>query len=192
MIELTTHGSPVEENTRDAFACVLGGNSTLHGTSILSYTSSVERVQCGMARGSARRQATSLVTRRNMQQVKPLVVLVFHSHTRPFDLKVWTKALTACLLSCDQGQSSCDQGQSSLPEEYQRCHAVSCIECFECLSDSTIPPQKTSDFFYRTFHGCSTQGRIQLETKYPYTFSCAMSYQSMTSGRGRIPYFRRI
>ena len=41
----------------------------------------------------------------------------------------------------------------------------------------------------RTFHGCSTQGRIQLKTKYPYIFLCAKTYRSMTSGCRGTPYF---
>ena len=37
-------------------------------------------------------------------------------------------------------------------------------------TDSTIAPLKNSDFVLRTFHGCSTQGRILLEKNMPKYF----------------------
>ena len=52
------------------------------------------------------------------------------------------------------------------------------------LTDSTIaPPKKTSHFLQRTFHGCSTRGRILLKQKYPSIFLCAKVYRSTRSGR---------
>ena len=59
------------------------------------------------------------------------------------------------------------------------------------LTDSTIAPPKISDFLQRTFHGCSTQRRIQLKTTHPYIFLCAEAYRSMTSGCRGTPYLRR-
>ena len=44
-------------------------------------------------------------------------------------------------------------------------------------------PRKNSDFFKRTFQGCSTQGRtLLLQEKYPHIFLCAKVYRSTTSG----------
>ena len=50
---------------------------------------------------------------------------------------------------------------------------------------------KTSGLFQRTFHGCSTHGRIQLKPKCPYVFLCAKAYRSTTSGCRGTSFFRR-
>ena len=62
---------------------------------------------------------------------------------------------------------------------------------FFAVTDSTIAPPKTSDFLYRTFHGCSTQGRILVKNIYPHNVLCAKVYRSITSRCRGTQYFRR-
>ena len=57
------------------------------------------------------------------------------------------------------------------------------------LADSTIaPPPKTSGFLYRTFHGCSTQGRLLLRKKYPCILVCKGQSIDHVAGCRGAPY----
>ena len=55
----------------------------------------------------------------------------------------------------------------------------------------TLP--QNQHFLQGTLQGCTTQGRILLEKKYPHdTLLCAKAYRSMTSGCRGTPCFRRF
>ena len=61
-------------------------------------------------------------------------------------------------------------------------------------TDSTIaPPPKTSDYIERTFHGCSTRGRMLYRRKKALIyFLFAMDYRTMRSGWQRGSVFQEI